>query len=122
MMLPFVMASLLVSAPDQAILDDASALGRDLIMGQACDALEVATLDDEAFDARIEDLRTRAQAASLSIEVLDNAVGEAYAAAMVELEARYPAGKEDAAKSELTATCQELITTRPDIYSAFRGD
>jgi hypothetical protein len=122
MMIPFLMASLLVSTPDQAILDEASALGRDMFMGQLCEVLEVATFNGDALLVHGKALETRAQAANLPANAIDTAATEAHSSLMAEFEARYPAGKEDEARTTLTVTCQELITSRPAYFSAFQAD
>lgn len=122
MMIPLLTAMLVATTPEQAIRDEAKALGREFIMGQVCEALEVVTLKDDAFIAWVDDLNTRAVAANLSTDIVDDAANEGYTAAVAELEALYPTGSEEEAHTELTATCQELITTRPALYSAFAGD
>lgn len=122
MMIPFLMAAALVSTPDQAILDEARALGRDVAMGQICEAIEAATFDGDALIKDAEDLLTRGQAVNISEPVISGAAEEAHTRLMAELEEQYPDGAEDAALAHLTRACNDLITNRPAYFSAFKAD
>ena len=122
MMLPLLMASVLVSTPEQAILDDAHQLGHDLAIGEVCEALQAASID---FDKLVETFNTlvvRAEAANISEDALEKAAEDAATALGAEFETRYPAGQEAKARTELTAVCTDLITSRAPLFVAYQAD
>lgn len=122
MILPFLMASLLVTTPDQAILDEARVLGRDLAMGQICEVIQVATFDGDAVMQAAEALTSRGQTAGVSEQAINDAAEQAHNQLMADLETRHPSGDEDSAIAQLTKSCNELITSRPIYFSTFKAD
>lgn len=122
MMIPFLMASLLAATPDQAILDEARILGRDLAMGQICEVIQVATFDGDAMMQAFETLTSRGQTAGVSEQAINDAAEQAHNQLMADLEAQHPSGDEDAAIAQLTKACNELITSRPVYFSTFKAD
>lgn len=121
-MISFLVASLLVSTPDQAILDEARLLGRDMAMGQICEVIQVATFDGDAVMQSAEALISRSQTAGVSEQAINDAAEQAHNQLMADLETQHPSGDEDAAIAHLTKSCNELITSRPAYFSTFKAD
>lgn len=122
MMISLITALILSQSPVETLQSDAATLGRDLVDGQLCEVMRAGTMQHEYFTTNIESLYTRVEALQLPRSTVDEAAEQSYGAYMAEYEAKYPGEPTDENIATLTAHCQNLIATRPDMLAPYQPD
>ena len=123
MILTSLLAALALSqSPADALLAEAASLGRDLVDGQVCEAVHAGTMQTAFFTTHADTLYTRSQALQLSREAIDDAAEQAYNTRMAEMEAKFAGEPSSEDIAGITANCQSLITTRPEMLGAYQAD
>ena len=123
MIISTLMALALVSTPEEALREEAAELGRDLTMAQICEVIEAASVDTDTLLGKAGDIFTRGEALQIPEASLDETAMQAANALEAELSTKYadPVSL-IAVHDELTATCQDLIQTKPDLFKAYQAD
>lgn len=118
MMISIFAAFALVTASSETLVN-AENLGRDLALGQICEALQRATVNYPYLLEHSEYIHQLAAHEGISPSTIEDLFEKGHADTLAEIEKDYPLADKDPELSQLFVRCDVLITDRPGIFTPY---